>query len=138
MPVQPGRSTGPSGIAQLRQQSLDHETAAASAAPSVQPHPFSDAMNLDDFIVPGSVGSPSGLPPSPPSEATIPSGHAVASAIPIKGRAIQDQSHPTISNVVPASVPNPPHDQRQGEFGYVQRRVRKTSIDEGNVGCSLT
>jgi GATA-binding protein len=35
---------------------------------------------------------------------------------------------------VPASLPYPPHEQhRNDEFGYVQRRVRKTSVDERKV-----
>jgi GATA-binding protein len=37
---------------------------------------------------------------------------------------------------VPASLPYPPQDQhRNDEFGYVQRRVRKTSVDERKVRC---
>ncbi|PKX96151.1 GATA transcriptional activator area [Aspergillus novofumigatus IBT 16806] len=48
-------------------------------------------------------------------------------AIPIKSR--KDQS--ADSAPVPASFPHPPQDQRRNnEFGYVPRRVRKTSIDE--------
>ncbi|KAK2746288.1 hypothetical protein FQN55_005716 [Onygenales sp. PD_40] len=111
---------GPSGIARLR-QSIDQSTALAE----------SDPMNLDDFIVPSSIGSPSGLSPSPPAEAAG-SNHAVASAIPIKAR--KDQQAPGPDNMMPASFPHPPQEHRRNnEFGYVQRRVRKTSVDERNV-----
>ncbi|KAL1965229.1 hypothetical protein VTN77DRAFT_5983 [Rasamsonia byssochlamydoides] len=101
-------------------------------------------MNLDDFIIPSSIGSPAGVPTSPAAdkssaektsaeqtsaEKTSSSSTAVASAIPIKGR--KDQQPSSHGNLVPASLPYPPQDQRRNEeFGYVQRRVRKTSVDE--------
>ncbi|PGH11569.1 hypothetical protein AJ79_04827 [Helicocarpus griseus UAMH5409] len=110
-------SAGPSGIAKLRQ--------------SIDQNAESDAMNIDDFIVPSSIGSPSGLSPSPPVEAAG-SSHAVASAIPIKSRK-EKQALPT-GEFLPASFPHPPqHHRRNDEFGYVQRRVRKTSVDERNT-----
>lgn len=103
-----------SGIAQLRlsDRSSNTPTTAADA--------LSDPMNLDDFIIPF---SPSDHPPSPakPSE-------PAPGAIPIKSRKEQPHSEAT---PVPASFPHPPQDQRRdSEFGYVPRRVRKTSIDE--------
>ncbi|KAI9838938.1 MAG: hypothetical protein M1819_004146 [Sarea resinae] len=106
----------PSGIAQLR-KSIDQEASQA------------DPMNLDDFIVPASIGSPSGISPSPPADNISTSTNAVASAIPIKTK---KDSHPAQpAQIPPASAPYPPHNrQRDGEFGYVQRHVRKTSIDE--------
>ncbi|PGH13992.1 hypothetical protein AJ80_06132 [Polytolypa hystricis UAMH7299] len=113
---------GPSGIAQLR-KSFD-----ANAFSST-----SDPMNLDDFIVPSSVGSPAGLPPSSPYEHAE-SSHAIASAIPIKARKDQEPPPPSGGNIVPGSLPYPPQDHRRNsEFGYVQRRVRKTSVDERNT-----
>lgn len=91
-------------------------------------------MNLDDFIIPSSIGSPSGIPASPSADRTSTSGNAVASAIPIKGR--KDQATASHGHLVPASLPHPPQDQRKnGEFSYVQRRVRKTSVDERKVSC---
>ena len=115
------RSNGPSGIAQLR-KSIDPSNAS-------QPDP----MNLDEFIFPSSVASPAGVSPSPPAEGRSTSGNAVASAIPIKIRkGAQDlPAHPTFP---PASVPVPLQDRlRSREFDYVQRHIRKTSIDERKV-----
>ncbi|KAL2375154.1 GATA transcriptional activator AreA [Blastomyces gilchristii SLH14081] len=111
---------GPSGIARLR-QSIDGNNTPLE----------SDPMNIDDFILPASIDSPSGLSPSSPIE-TAGSGHAVASAIPIKSRKAEQSPPP--DNFMPASFPHPPQHHRQNdEFGYVQRRVRKTSIDERNA-----
>jgi GATA-binding protein, other eukaryote len=60
------------------------------------------------------------------------SSNAVASAIPIKTR---KESPP---NFVPQSVPVPQHSLRnQDEFSYVQRHIRKTSIDERRVRISF-
>jgi hypothetical protein len=108
----------PSGIAQLR-QSVDQRTPRASSV---------DPMNLDEFIIPSSIGSPAGIEPS---QLDL----AVPSAIPIKGRKEHIQSH---NNLAPASLPYTSQDlHRSDEFGYVQRRVRKTSVDERKVGLSL-
>lgn len=107
--------SAPSGIAQLRKssdQNADH----------------GDAMNLDDFIFSDNVSTPAGMSPVPDGgEAEQPASSTVASAIPIKMR---KESAP--ANFVPQSVPVGPHGMRD-EFGYVQRRVRKTSIDERRV-----
>ncbi|KAL8832068.1 MAG: hypothetical protein Q9170_005035 [Blastenia crenularia] len=108
-------SSAPSGIAKLRQsQDLTNS-------------PDPDPMNLDDFIIPSSVASPAGIAtPSPPTEHAAAPSNAVAAAIPIKSR---KESHQTPH---PDFVPSAPsHDRsRPKEFEYVQRRVRKTSIDE--------
>ncbi|KAK5149042.1 hypothetical protein LTR04_000153 [Oleoguttula sp. CCFEE 6159] len=112
----PKPPTAPSGIAQLRR------SADRSAAQS-------DPMNLDDFIVPSSMASPAGLPPSPLNEhMTIPSTNNAASGIPIRRqREIREQE----LHISRASAPSiPPINHRSHEFGYVQRHVRKTSIDE--------
>ncbi|OJJ43152.1 hypothetical protein ASPZODRAFT_136710 [Penicilliopsis zonata CBS 506.65] len=130
-------SSAPSGIAQLHRPDqathspFSNTTTTISTAPATAPTVAataaapSDAMNLDDFIHP--IESPADMTMSPPSERIPASASAVTSAIPIKGRKDQvvESSH------VPASFPNPPQDQRKNnEFGYVQRRVRKTSIDD--------
>ncbi|KAH0543198.1 hypothetical protein FGG08_002459 [Glutinoglossum americanum] len=109
-------ASAPSGIAQLR-KSIDNASQ-------------SDAMNLDDLIFPSSVGSPSGISPSPPSDHGPTSTNAVAAAIPIKQH--NRQSHPQLHQIFPpASAPiPPPHRLKNGEFNYVRRHVRKTSIDD--------
>ncbi|KAL4924732.1 nitrogen regulatory protein area [Aspergillus undulatus] len=106
---------GMSGIAQqlrLSDRSNNTPTTAAEA--------LSDPMNLDDFIIPFS--------PSDNPSPTTRTSEATSGAIPIKSRRDQAASEAT---PVPASFPHPPQDQRrESEFGYVPRRVRKTSIDE--------
>ncbi|KAH8597817.1 hypothetical protein B0O99DRAFT_592371 [Bisporella sp. PMI_857] len=112
------RSTSaPSGIAQLRKTS--------ERAP---PAEHQDAMNIDDFIFSDNIATPAGLGMSPSPDLkkdSDKSSHAVASAIPIKMRKESAQF------AIPQSVPVPPHDARGShEFNYVQRNIRKTSIDE--------
>lgn len=118
-------SSGPSGIAQLRENS--GHTAAEHA----------DAMNLDEFIFAENISTPTGLVATPSPEIAKASldkpSNAIASAIPIKMRKESSQF------VVPQSVPVPQHTMRGiEEFNYVQRHVRKTSIDERRVsyGCA--
>lgn len=109
--------TAPSGIAKLR-ESVDQSGA-----------PPSDPMNIDEFVFPSSGTSPTDLSPSPPADLTSPSTNAVASAIPIKTKKeMQDQLHANF----PPSAPIEER-RRNREFDYVQRRVRKTSIDETRV-----
>ncbi len=110
--------SAPSGIAQLRKSS------------DLNDHP--DPMNLDEFIFSDNISTPAGMSPSPElkkeKEAVPKASNAVASAIPIKMR---KESAP-IS--IPQSVPAQQHGVRNhDEFGYVQRRIRKTSIDERRV-----
>ncbi|KAI4261140.1 MAG: hypothetical protein L6R42_003654 [Xanthoria sp. 1 TBL-2021] len=107
-------TSAPSGIARLRQShDFSHDTDP-------------DSMNLDDFIVPNSIASPATVPsPSPPREQIAAPSSTVASAIPIKIR--KDSEQPAHPNFAPSA---PSHDRsRTREFDYVQRRVRKTSID---------
>ncbi|KAL8741349.1 MAG: hypothetical protein Q9190_006033 [Brigantiaea leucoxantha] len=100
----------PSGISKLR-QSLDLPN-------SLDP----DSMTIDDLIVPSSVASPAGVSPLPSIEKAS---NATASAIPIKARK-DSQDH--VTNFIPSA---PSQDRaRHHEFDYVQRRARKTSIDE--------
>lgn len=105
----------PSGIAQLRktsEQNAEH----------------SDSMNLDDFIFSENVSTPAGMsPPRETKDREQNMSSAVATAIPIKLR-----KEPAI--FVPQSVPIGQHGLRGNEeFGYVQKHVRKTSIDERRV-----
>jgi hypothetical protein len=118
----------PSGIAQLRKSS---DQRIGSKAES------SEAINLDDYIFSDNVSTPLGLGKSPSPELNKKdadkTNHAVASAIPIKMRKESSQF------AVPQSVPVPHHNPRHNEeFNYVQRHVRKTSIDERRVSthCS--
>lgn len=115
----------PSGIAQLRKSSDQTPTA---------PTESQDAMNLDDFIFSESISTPAGMGTSPSPELvkkeSEKSSNAVASAIPIKMRKESSQF------VIPQSVPVLHHNPRSNEeFNYVQRHVRKTSIDERRVSC---
>lgn len=93
-------------------------------------------MNLDEFIVPTSIGTPAGISPTP-SAATADSESATATApaIPINRR--QQQIQDDELNLSRASAPSVgPFEQGRAmnEFGYVPRHVRKTSIDERRVG----
>jgi GATA-binding protein len=125
--------SAPSGIAQLRKSSDQTVTNATGDN--------SDAMNLDDFIFSDNISTPAGLGMSPSPELckkdVEKTSNAVASAIPIKMRKESSQF------TVPQSVPVPHHNPRSNEeFNYVQRHVRKTSIDERRVsyyfsGCSF-
>ncbi|EEQ30152.1 Sodium- and chloride-dependent GABA transporter 1 [Microsporum canis] len=114
-----GERTG-AGKAQSEeaQRSQDNNT-ASSAEP----------MNLDPFVAPSSssISSPAGFSPSMSDDPS--SQHAVASAIPIRNA--KDELQSPMGIVMPASLPHHPHVGTQtSEFGYVQRRVRKTSVDE--------
>jgi GATA-binding protein len=90
-------------------------------------------MNIDDFIFADNISTPAGLGMSPSPELAKKDTHekssnAVASAIPIKMRKESAQF------AIPQSVPVPHHNPRTNEeFNYVQRHVRKTSIDERRV-----
>ncbi|KAI9709954.1 MAG: hypothetical protein M1820_003032 [Bogoriella megaspora] len=113
----PPLNSAPSGIAQLR-KSNDQNVASQS-----------DAMNLDDFIFPSNIASPAGLSPSPAHEPLPSSSNAAAPAIPIKKqRDMREQE----LHLARASAPSvPPGDNRaKNEFNYIQKHIRKTSIDE--------
>lgn len=84
-------------------------------------------MNLDDFIVSNSTASPASLTP-PTIERTA---HRT-SAVAIKTKkGTEDNASATL---MPGSVPQPlPQSGRANEFDYVEKRVRKTSVDERRV-----
>ncbi|KAI0400065.1 hypothetical protein F4802DRAFT_511579 [Xylaria palmicola] len=110
-----GAANAPSGIAQLR-KATDQNVS--------QPEP----MNLDDYLFADNVATSAGFTSSLEAgilEAEKPATRATASAIPIKSRKASSGQH-----FVPQSVPVPPHQRTQDEFGYVNRHHRKTSIDE--------
>ena len=96
-------------------------------------------MNLDDFIVPSSVASPAGVPAEAPVENLNSQNNHNNShvGLPI-GRKNKSQPLPP-SQLPPASMPKHIQNKgRTGEFDYVQRRVRKTSIDEKSVSIQLS
>jgi len=88
-------------------------------------------MNLDDFLMPNSIASPAGITPSP-DERSSAAEHAHPSVMPIQSRKVTShqsaESLPVSSGPQSSTVSN-----RTGEFDYVQRRLRKTSIDERRV-----
>lgn len=106
----------PSGIAQLRKSS-EHALA--------QP----DAMNLDDFIFADSAATPVNFSSPHGFERFADDKSTNSMGIPIKSR--KDPSY----HFVPQSVPAQPLHQnaQKHEFGYVNRHLRKTSIDERRV-----
>ncbi|KAL5420939.1 hypothetical protein PMIN04_006040 [Paraphaeosphaeria minitans] len=130
-PPRPMLQTAPSGIAQQLRRSVDQQ---AHAPPPADPN----AMNLDDFIQPSSVGSPAGLPQSPsPSQDMRASSAAPQAAIPIRKAYQHHEQDLSLAHASAPSVPPALHRGRDNEFGYVQRRVRKTSIDERRVSPYL-
>ena len=115
------QSSAPSGIAQQLRQSVDK---------SAESEPLSDSMNLDDFIIPSSVASPAGITTPAPTEGLTQSRPVQPSNMPIPA----SRNMPQVQiprNLPPASLPQSSIAYtRSSEFDYVQRRVRKTSIDE--------
>lgn len=94
-------------------------------------------MNLDDFIVPSSIGTPAGVSPAPSSVAEQPeasSSTTTLSAIPIKQQQRLQAEDLSLARASAPSVPPLEQNRTNQEFAYVQRRVRKTSIDERRVG----
>ena len=92
-------------------------------------------MNLDDFIVPSSIGTPAGVSPAPSNLAdeTPSSTAATASAIPIKQQQRIQAEELQLSRASAPSIAPLEHSRSDREFGYVKRHVRKTSIDERRV-----
>ena len=132
--MRPGIQNTPSGIAQLRKTSESNLHSGNHNSNSI------DSMNLDDFIFSENAGTPAGFasPPSltahldatsTPKCADERTASSTPSAIPIKSR--KDSAN----HFVPQSVPVPAHNQAStnGEFNYVNRHLRKTSIDERRV-----
>ncbi|KAG0642422.1 hypothetical protein HOY80DRAFT_1007965 [Tuber brumale] len=109
---------------------------ASSASAQYSTLSESDSMFMEDltFTSPSSmVGSPGGVSScgiahSPSSDNLLTSSHATASAIPIKGN--REKELMINAHLPPASAPQRHFDTSRGEFDYVQRRIRKTSVDE--------
>ncbi|KAK2746494.1 hypothetical protein FQN57_003120 [Myotisia sp. PD_48] len=121
------------GVEEAHNRQQQHSPQSYDDDYSSTPEP----MNIDDLIVTSSAVSPEGVPPTI-AGADLSINHAVASAIPIKNVKELSESETSAGMVMPASLPHPPRVQtRTGEFDYVQRRVRKTSVDERIVSDSL-
>jgi hypothetical protein len=125
--ARPPPRSAPSGIAQQLRKSQDQQAQV--------PQPCHDAMNLDDFIFPSSVGSPAGLSPELSNEDAAPF-NATAPAIPIRKPHLANDHNLSLARASAPSVP--PTISREDEFGYVPRHVRKTSIDERRVSCLIS
>lgn len=101
-----------------------------------------DHMNLDDFIVPSSIGTPAGVSPAAPShpidDEDIVSGRRGVSAIPIKQQQRIQAEELQISRASAPSAAAYEQARVTHEFDYVPRHVRKTSIDERGVRLCLT
>ena len=125
-PRPPPRSA-PSGIAQQLRKSQDHHQAHGDHHHhhyhQQQTH---DAMNLDDFIFPSSVGSPAGLSPEVSNEDAAPF-IATAPAIPIRKPHLASDHNLSLARASAPSVP--PAIKREDEFDYIPRLVLKTSFD---------
>lgn len=89
-------------------------------------------MNLDDFIVPSSVASPAGLVTPAPIDSVDGRRNAPLSGVPVPTTTKRSKQYTTATPA--SSVPgNMANRSRGGDFDYVQRRVRKTSVDERTV-----
>jgi GATA-binding protein len=123
----------PSGIAQLRKASDNRVHSLTPEHPIILAN--NDTMNLDDFIMPTSIGTPAGLSPSPSGEKMANSATSGTIGIPIRRTSNMNDQELYISR---ASMPvNPQNNRSENDFGYVQRHVRKTSIDERRVRIAL-
>ncbi|KAG9519355.1 hypothetical protein KCV07_g4910, partial [Aureobasidium melanogenum] len=130
------RANAPSGIAQLRQSAEAQSQSQSQAQTQPQPPfaiPANDHMNLDDFIVPSSIASPISQPSPPASfDPSTADSKATPTGIPIR-RHQQLQEEAQDDFVARASAPSVAPtavNKTTDEFGYIQRHVRKTSIDE--------
>ncbi|KAF9240293.1 transcriptional regulator family: GATA type zinc finger [Penicillium roqueforti] len=118
-------SPTPSGIAQMR---LSDQPSPAGG--DLAHDTTSDPMNLDDFIVPFDSPAEHSSHPIDRHFTATPTG-----SIPIKSR----KDHAMMDSSTAASFPHPPQDQRtNSEFGYVARRVRKTSVDDRQFFAGLS
>ncbi|EXJ86513.1 hypothetical protein A1O3_03464 [Capronia epimyces CBS 606.96] len=128
-PSTTARTSAPSGIAQQLRNSVDHGVDQLGQFDQHELEHLSDPMNLDDFIIPSSVASPTGITSPAPSEAQDQSKLFQSAGIPIAARNKPQVHIP--QGLPPASMPQTSIPiNRSSEFDYVPKRVRKTSIDE--------
>ena len=114
------KPSGPSGIALQLRGSVDRGVSETR----------NDTMNLDDYIVSSSMASPTATMTETIMDHVGEETQHPA-AVPITRRSRQ--------TVAPAaSMPKHVHVKKNtGEFDYVQRRVRKTSIDDRSVSSNV-
>lgn len=96
-------------------------------------------MNLDDLLVPNSAGSPLAVSRSPSTD-TLTTAHA-PSALPIRGQHGQHRDNTADGlHVSRSSMPLSAHarNAEHTEFGYIQKRYRKTSVDERMVRAAIS
>ena len=115
----------PSGIAQLRKSSQQNKQTEDAQ------------MDLDDFLVPSSIGTPAGVSPEAsalPNESSVSTTTSI-SAIPIKQGSKSQVEEFQVSRASAPSISVLEQNRTDPEFSYVPRHVRKTSIDERRVRC---
>ena len=115
----------PSGIAQLRKSSQQNKQTEDAQ------------MDLDDFLVPSSIGTPAGVSPEAsalPNESSVSTTTSI-SAIPIKQGSKSQVEEFQVSRASAPSISVLEQNRTDPEFSYVPRHVRKTSIDERRVSC---
>ena len=95
-------------------------------------------MNLDEFLIPSSIGTPAGVSDLPSSipDGSLSSTTTTASAIPIKQQQRVQADEPQLSRASAPIAARTAHERTDEEFGYIQRHIRKTSIDERRVCVS--
>lgn len=119
-PLHTSSSSSPSGIAQQLRKPFDQSAEYESAL---------EPINLDDFIVPSSVASPAKIMSPAPAGGLVQSRTMQGPALPIASRTRPPVQIP--KSLPPSSMPQSTGALiRSSEFDYVQRRVRKTSMDE--------
>jgi len=98
-------------------------------------------MNIDDFIVSSSIGTPAGLSPAPSATSVadpeLSSTVTTFPAIPIQQRHRLQADELSPARASAPSVPPLAQGRANQEFGYVQKHVRKTSIDERRVSVAV-
>lgn len=113
--VPAAKTSGPSGIALQLRGSVDRGVSDQR----------NDSMNLDDFIVSSSMASPTAAMTETSMDHVGEQIHPAAVPIARRNKQVAAPA---------ASMPKHMHAKKNaGEFDYVQRRVRKTSIDDRSV-----
>lgn len=120
-------------VGSQRSSGIAQQLKRSSAQPKTKEHRSPETVSMDELSIPKSVASSAGFSPSHSAE--VPRAfprQQNASAIPINRR--QDLAEQLLLPSTASAPYVPPFEgSQQSEFGYVQRRVRKTSVDERRV-----